>query len=337
MLISKLLILVVFQFLLLCFSLNAEGADPPLNPILRLNLEGHSAQITQIEATADKKRLVSVSVDKSIRIWNIDDLSLERIIRLPIASGFEGALYALAVSPVNNIIAVSGLTGYSFEGTVSIYFVDIDTGTVVGRIGGIQEVVTNMRFNSDGSRLFAALSRNQGLRVFDVQNKTLVFSDTEYSGNTIGIEFQTEEGYSVSSHDGLIRFYNNNHEIIKTVTFNSEELPTAIRSSTFDNMLAVGFLGVAKVVVIDVNNEYTVLDLDSSCFQSQENTPRVFWNAASTRLYAYGNYSGVDGAPLYSWSYKNGVFSSCEKLITSRRNFLDIDVLDDNRLLFCYL
>jgi len=307
-------------------------AQPSEQPYLRLNLSGHSAPISQLEITPDRSRIVTASVDKTVKVWNSSSLRLEKTIRLPIAESFEGALYALAISPDGKTLAVSGFTGYTFEKSISVYLVDIDQETINSRISGLDEVVTNMRFSLDGTKLFVALSRNMGFRTIDVKRQAIISEDRNYGGNTIGIEHINDSWVATSSHDGRIRLYDSKGTLQDVITFDEESRPTAIRINQQKNILAVGFLGLPKVSVIYLNEGNRIADLSTDCFTNQSNTPRVFWN--NDNLYSYGSYEGSGGAPLYKWTMKNGVFSNCERIQTTRRNFSDIDVLSDTQLAF---
>src|SRR5262249_38953441 len=86
----------------------ARGADIPTAPILRIETGMHGASINGLAVDEAHGQMVTVSDDKTVRIWSIADGQLAATARGPIGAGSEGALYAVALSPSGDTIAVGG-------------------------------------------------------------------------------------------------------------------------------------------------------------------------------------------------------------------------------------
>jgi WD40 repeat protein len=110
--------------ILLCCLNVANAAEPPSEPILRIDPGEHTGQIRRI-ATDDAGRfLVTASDDKTARVWSLTDGHLLNTLRIPIGSGNEGKLFAVALSPDGQTVALGGWTGWDYDGSASIFLFD---------------------------------------------------------------------------------------------------------------------------------------------------------------------------------------------------------------------
>src|SRR5271157_5779741 len=92
---------------LACSSV-ALAADTPEKPILVLDSGGHTAFVSKVLFTRDGKQLISVSVDKTIRVWDVASGAPLRVLRPPIGPIGGGALVAAALTPDGRTLAAGG-------------------------------------------------------------------------------------------------------------------------------------------------------------------------------------------------------------------------------------
>ncbi|MFZ4701720.1 MAG: NACHT and WD repeat domain-containing protein, partial [Candidatus Methylumidiphilus sp.] len=115
-------------------------------PIERLRLQGHNSQVTGAVFTPDGRRIVSVSLDKTIRLW--DAATGE-----PVGPSFpkqNEALASVAISPDGKRIA----TGDSYK-VIRIW--NVITGELIGQpLSGHTEPVLSVAFSPDGSTLVSS-------------------------------------------------------------------------------------------------------------------------------------------------------------------------------------
>ena len=96
-------------------NFKAEGALPqfpklpPPNqrPVLALDSGGHTGFIQHVFIMADGQKVITVSEDKTVRVWDINTRTSVNTFRFPSGPGKEGSLEAAALSPKGRL-AVSG-------------------------------------------------------------------------------------------------------------------------------------------------------------------------------------------------------------------------------------
>src|SRR5947209_5106666 len=84
------------------------GQDGFNRPHLVLDTGGHNAEIRHALFTPDGKTLLTVSLDKTVRQWDVKSGEMLRVLRPPINHNNQGELYAAALSPDGKTLAVAG-------------------------------------------------------------------------------------------------------------------------------------------------------------------------------------------------------------------------------------
>jgi len=131
--------------------------QPPATPVLRIEAGMHTAPIRSIDVDAAERFLVTVSNDKSARVWDLANGQLLQVLRPPLGVGYEGRIEAVAISPDGATVATGGWTGYEWDGTPSVYLFERASGRLVRRIPGLPNVILHLAYSPDGRYLVAAL------------------------------------------------------------------------------------------------------------------------------------------------------------------------------------
>ena len=134
-----------------------RGGAATHSSIADVDIGAHIDRTTGIDFDARKNRLVTASDDRSIRIWDATNGRLLRTIWVPRDERKDGELYALAVDPKTSTAVVGGWTGYDWDGSMSIYVVDLNTGKFRGRIQGFEERIASLAYSRDGKKLAVVL------------------------------------------------------------------------------------------------------------------------------------------------------------------------------------
>ena len=146
-------------------------------PVLIIDPGGHKAIIRDVIFTRDGRYLISASDDKTIRVWDVRTGGISRVIRGRIGAGSEGKIFAAALSPDNEWLAVGGFmatyTGSNAQEVCEIRLYHFPTGRLVGLLKGHGNVVNSLAFSPD-SRFLASGSDDKTVRVWDVSGKRAV-------------------------------------------------------------------------------------------------------------------------------------------------------------------
>ena len=138
-------------------------------PRLVIDPGGHKAIINNIMFTKDGKFLVSVSGDKTIRVWDAQTGETIRTIRGQLGRGDEGKIYAAALSPDNRWLAIGGLLSGIPELRDRIRILNFRTGEVVSLLKGHKNVILGLAFSPDSQKLISG-SFDKTARIWDVNS-----------------------------------------------------------------------------------------------------------------------------------------------------------------------
>jgi WD40 repeat protein len=156
-------------------------------PILKIDSQGHMDTITSIMFADNDQKLISVSKDKTIRIWDIET-GYSKLISGQIDNDKDGMLYAAALSPDHRYIAI---TGYPTK--YGIRIIDLSQKQVVQVLSGHSNIVNSLSFSNDGKRLLSGSADNTAI-IWDVitGNDMLTLgekSETRHQDSIVDVDF----------------------------------------------------------------------------------------------------------------------------------------------------
>ncbi len=184
------------------------------DPLLQIEAGRHAAFIHALAVDPAHGEFWSASEDKTLRRWRLRDGRLLETLRVPAHAGAEGQLYALALSPDGRTIAAGGWTCWDIEHRACIYLIDRATGSLLGRLAGLEEIVASLKFSPDGRFLAVGLMGREGLRVFRMQDRQQVFSDRDYRDKLLELDFTPQGQLLTAALDGFVRLYSAEFELL---------------------------------------------------------------------------------------------------------------------------
>jgi WD40 repeat protein len=293
----------------LLWALVVQGAEPPVDPILRIDAGMHTASIFRIAVDDRSHWLVTASLDKTARVWDLTTGRLNKVIRPPIGSDAEGDLYAVAISPDGKVVALGGWTEFSGgqtnvapEGHAILLF-DRASGRMLRRIEGVSNAIFGLTYSPDGRYVAAILAGTGGLRVFRPDTGELVAQDTDYGSYSYGVDFSRDGRLVTSSVDGYVRLYHLDksglHLALKTAAPGGK-VPHGVRFSPDGRLIAVGYRDSVSVSVLD-SGTLALRNAPPSSGPSDAYLMSVAWSLDGQWLYAGGWLQDQDKAVIRHW------------------------------------
>ncbi|MEQ8244178.1 caspase family protein [Fulvivirga sp.] len=121
-------------------------------PRIVINSGGHSGKIFNILYSPDGKQIISVSEDKTIRIWDSRTGEMIKKFEAQIGKGPEGMFYASAISSDGKYLAAAGYPSAAEKGN-HIILIDIEKGVQAGTAVGHSNVINSLDFDGSGKYL----------------------------------------------------------------------------------------------------------------------------------------------------------------------------------------
>ncbi len=262
----RLLLWLFFLFAHAAFAQTPSSGLVPTSPFLILNTDMHTSDIKRIDTDADGQYILTVSTDKTAKLWDAQTGDLLHTFRIPIAQGNEGMLYAGAISPDGEIVAIAGWTGDAWDDTHCIYILSAVTGTMLKRLTGLPNVINDLEFSPDGKYLAAALGTD-GMRIYSATDDwRLVKSLTDYRSASYAAAWDYSGRLATACYDGKVRLYDRQFNLIAQQSAGSGsddflggpsssglagERPFSLAFSPDGSLLAVGYADSPRLQVLD--------------------------------------------------------------------------------------
>jgi WD40 repeat protein len=321
------------------FESTEHEAPTSPKPFLTIEAGMHTAIIRRIAVDRAGNWVVTASEDKTARVWNLTSAKLERVLRVPVGPGDEGKLYAVALSPDGALVALGGFTGPTGR-PKSIYLFDRASGRLLQRLPGVPNVVNDLAFSADGTRLAAALGGNSGIRIYGTNGKSLwkqQASDENFGDLSDSVEFNIFGNLLASSWDGKLRIYATDatgtiQPLISRTALGGKN-PFFARFSPDGLKIALYYSDSNQLELLDGRSLETLGTADTSLITSGD-LSNVAWTA-NNELYllAAGQHAlenGQKSIPIWSLA---GVPVQ-HQLLALKSRVTDLQPLPDGRLVY---
>jgi WD40 repeat protein len=281
-----------------CLAAAQDAASYPAEPVLRLETGMHTAQVKRIDVDRQERLLVSASDDKTVRIWDLATGTLQRTLRVPLATGHVGKLYSVAIAPDGALVAAGGWTGHG-QGTTIIYIFDRQTGEIRHTITGLADTISHLAFSPDGRYLAALLGGANGLLVYETGSFTQVYADREYAYSSYWGEFDRSGRLVTTSLDGYIRLYSPDWQLLHKKQAPGGKEPCGVAFAPDGKSLALGYNDSTRVDVLAADSLEPLFSADTS--GTNGNFATVAWSRDGRLLYAAGEYAVSNRIPIRCW------------------------------------
>lgn len=294
----------LFVVLLVCLSVGLSAvvlaAEPSIRPILRIEPQLHFAPIKGMDVDAAERFVVTASHDKTARVWEVKTGALLQVLRPPLGEGDEGKLYAVAISPDGELVALAGWTNQGQPNQHNIYIFQRQTGQLQQRIQGLPNVINHLAFAADGNRLAVALGASEGIRVYARGTWDELARDSDYGADSYSVEFDSAGRLVSTCDDGYVRLYDRNLKILQRSLTQGGKFPFCAKFSPDARQIAVGFDDSTAVELLDAQTLKPIYQLATQELDNGD-LSTVAWSQDGKRLYAGGLYWDGQGYPLLVW------------------------------------
>lgn len=288
------LLRVVGLSVLLCAMVGSSqaqpAADPPraTPPFLRIEAGRHTGAILRLSTDDANRYLASVSLDKTVRVWDLPKLELQRVLRPPIGTGIKGALYAVALSPDGERVVCGGSDG-------DVFVFQRSTGKMMHRLSGFPNIITHLTYSRDGRWLIVTLGGHQGIRLYDANTYKQADQDAAYGAASYYAEFSPDGRVLTVSDDGYLRLYSVSSAgaaPLKLITKQKvdSDRPRSVSISPDGTKVAVGFIDHPHVEVFSIKDLSPIGTLNASKVEADQHFIAVGWSPDGANVYGAGSY-----------------------------------------------
>ena len=208
------------------FPTMALAAEPPPEPILRIEAGSHTSSISSWDSDSEDRYIVTSSMDdQTVRVWNRQNGELLKTLRPPLYTGGQSAR-AVALSPDGNLIACNGVESGDAPAPVgaavgagatigkaaaskaaanyALYVFERQSGRMIKRISDNtpRPEAMNLSFSQDGRYLAVALGDRA--RVHRIDDGKLMLEDRSGYSRSVGFD---NTGRFVTVFPGSINLY----------------------------------------------------------------------------------------------------------------------------------
>ena len=179
-------------------------AAPPEAPILRIEADFHTQVVNRFAQDPSRRIVVTASDDKTLRAWQASNGAPLGTIRVPIAAGDEGQIYAVAISPDGKTLLAGGSTGFAWDRAFALYIFDLETLRLRGRLPNLPGPVNHVAYSPDGARIALAMGSGGGVWLVDAVNGSLVGSDQSFTQRVTWVDFDRSGRLFATGFDGEV-------------------------------------------------------------------------------------------------------------------------------------
>ena len=280
------------------------GYDPYFSePRLRIETGSHTDTIYRMSIDAKGQLLATVSQDKTARIWDLQSHKLQRILRPPIGEGLSGVLYAVAVTPDGNTVAVGGTNR-------AVLLFDPNTGQMTRRLDELPHTILDLAYSPDGQWLVIAYAGKSGVQLYNARTLNLVTQDTNYEGSCNAIDFDRTGRLITVADDHSLRLYDIGtegegleHPYVREKIGWRFGLPRGVNFSPNGENIAISYFGITKIEIfsgkdLQPQSEMPVLDIAPN---EDQFLTTVAWSPEGKYVYAAGSYHIKGQVMIRKW------------------------------------
>jgi hypothetical protein len=180
---------------------------------LQTSTVGHTAPVMRIAADAARDAVVTVSDDKTARIWSLSDGRPVAVLRPRVGPARDGRQFGVAIHPQDDVVATGGSQQRAGGREPMLWLHQLSTGRFLRTIPAIGEHVRRLRWSADGRLLLACYAEPGALRAFDAATGAMVL-EQPMDGDCLAMAVRGDRvaaaSRGVDKRPGEVRVYRQN-------------------------------------------------------------------------------------------------------------------------------
>lgn len=244
-------------YITLLFSLLTYCALAQDTPQLVINPKGHTALISASVLTPDEKELITVSHDKTVKIWSTQYGNLIGEIHGERGESNRGQLYTVALSNDGKYLATGGYlieekdeTAY---GVIRLY--DYKSRKLIKAFRGHKNVVHGLSFSPDG-KFLASAGGDGKIIVWNISTKNLHHEFQAHTQTARTLTFIANDILVSGGWDNkLVKMDINKKSILTSKQIKNNPVNEIVYNKELD-LICIAFNDYSKVVL--VNSDFTI-------------------------------------------------------------------------------
>lgn len=284
-----------------------QGDGPPTAPLLRIETGVHAGEITRAALVPGRNLVATGAYDGTIRLWSLPGLELRRTIRLPQASGRQGAVYALGAAPDGRRLAAGGWTGgWGGQEAWCVHLIAVATGAFEGSRCDLPARPTALAWSADGRHIAVAMKKGGGLIVLRAADLGTAARDSDYGDDSNWVEFDAGGRLVTTSLDGQVRLYGRDFRRLAARRMADDRAPTCATFAPDGTRIAVGYgeIDRPQPPAVDVLSADDLATLYRPDVRGIDNgvLSRLAWSADGRSLFAGGTYQRGGRTQVRRWT-----------------------------------
>lgn len=284
-----------------------QADGPPAAPLLRMETGAHSGEVTRAAPVPGRNLVATAAYDGTVRLWSLPGLELRRTIRLPQASGRQGAVYALGAAPDGARLAAGGWTGgWGGREAWCVHLIAVSTGAFERSRCDLPARPTALAWAPDGLHIAVTMKKGGGLIVLRAADLDTAARDPDYGDDSNWAEFEAGGRLVTTSLDGHVRLYGRDFRRLAARRMPEDRAPTCATFAPDGTRIAVGYGEVdqPQPPAVDVLSAEDLATLYRPDVRGIDNgvLSRLAWSADGRSLYAGGTYQRGGRTLVRRWT-----------------------------------
>lgn len=232
----------------------AQPEELPPGPFLQIDAGTHTSAINAVSVAPERDTVLTVSSDKTARLWSLETGALVDTYRVPVELGPEGNLFTAELDPNRDYVMLAGYTRVSARARGwGFYQYDLLEDELLNAYGIFPDNVQVLRYNKNGSLLVVALGDGK-VFIFGAGSRSgsqWLMEDAE--ATIIDAAFLDDDRLITASLDGGVRLYNADYELIGEYRHRNEATPLSLALSPEQSQVVVGYVERADLAILDTD------------------------------------------------------------------------------------